>query len=201
MESRIIGISGNKGSGKDTIARWAIKNSPVNMKRFAFADALKDDLEEMGLNRSILDGTQKQKESTLSKFAWGHPMFTKYANCRTGRMTYREVMQVYGTEVMRGLHGQDYWIRRLTAEIQEYLDEDSYNIAVITDVRFASENDYVRNMGGTTVRILGGTSDDHSSEQGVYEVDYTIKGAGMVSAKETKVLFNKVLWSTVGVHI
>lgn len=78
----------------------------------------------------------------------------------------RRLMQVFGTEVVRENYGGTAWVdvvaRRIAAEEPE--------AAVITDVRFDEEGEWVAAMGGVVLRVERpgvGAVNGHSSEKGL----------------------------------
>lgn len=122
MTLTIVGISGKLTSGKTTLANALIAAEP-SFVRCALADALKDDVAEMC-------------EVTRG-----------YLNEHKGE--FREILQVYGV-LMRSLHGEDYWVRRL----EDAIWDNGYTHVIVDDVRFPNELAGVRKMGrALTVRL------------------------------------------------
>jgi hypothetical protein len=200
---KILGLQGPKGSGKDYAYQVLADISPVPIKRFAFADELKFELSEtFGLDLRLLHGTQEAKDTELTRVLWTSPMVNKHAQGREGFMTYRELLQIYGTEIARLGRGQDIWIDKLKPKVYDWLEEDDENIAIITDVRYANEGEWVRTSGGTNVLIDGnrGLEDAHISEKGCLEHDISIPSKGLVSHTETNKHLYDLMWSAFGVN-
>jgi hypothetical protein len=92
----------------------------------------------------------------------------------------RTLLQWWGTDYRRA-QDPNYWVKRL----QETLDRDNPEIALITDVRFRNEADTIHKMGGFLVKVTRTTKPDvkvpaHPSEQdldGYKGWDFTIKAA------------------------
>lgn len=120
----IIGICGYARSGKDTLCSLLRKTSPY-FRRYAFADALKRDLEPFIRDKfgwDIFDLTDKQK------------------------VIVRPILIAYGCaqrEAGNGLH----WVYHLDLEIASDGLADTF-IPVITDFRFINEVNYFKNKYG-----------------------------------------------------
>lgn len=140
-ELMIIGITGRKQSGKDTVGNYLVKNH--GFVRVAFADVLKeacriifhlDDEQLYGNAKEIIDSN------------WQH--------------TPREILQKVGTELFRDelpKHlkiSNDIWIRSVNIQIRN-LSKQGYTRFVVTDVRFKNEFDFVMNLrGGVTWKVI-----------------------------------------------
>lgn len=155
----IIGLVGTAGAGKDTFFR-ALDLVGVACHRFAFADALKLEVADL-LNVSV---------NTIE----------------ADKPRYRGLLQWWGTEWRRGGWGEEYWLDRLAEQIDGY---DPKRLAVITDVRFENEVEFVRSRGGNIIRIhrveTGGdglthAAIAHASEQTLrgYTADLTVTNPG-----------------------
>ncbi len=104
---RIICVSGKIASGKTTLASLIELYNPY--ARRALAGALKADLAR--LCQVSVDYIEENKE------------------------LFRPMLQYYGTEIMRKVHGEDYWVRRL---VQDSEDAGLSGL-VVDDVRFPNE--------------------------------------------------------------
>ena len=200
---RILGLQGPKGSGKDYAYKVIADISPVRVKRFAFADELKLELSEVfGLDMQLLHGSQEEKDTAYTTVAWTSPMVSKHSEGRSGYLTYRELLQIYGTEIARLGRGADIWLDKLKPKVYDWLEEDDEHIAIITDVRYANEAKWVSISGGTNVLIDGNRSDSdtHISERGDLEHDITIPSKGLVSHSETNKHLHNLMWSAFGVN-
>ena len=96
----------------------------------------------------------------------------------------REVYQVFGTEVMREVVDENFWIRIAPTE----------NI-VISDVRFPNELDFIKENEGVTIRVerpsLGdGVIQEHASENSLTsaEFDITITNDGTLEEMHENIL-------------
>lgn len=170
----IFGISGEKFSGKDTVAnaivaRYAREGRKAELIRFA--EPLKQSLCTLfGWDRSQLESHE----------------FKETPEPITGK-TPRYIMQAMGTEFGRELLHDQIWIRLAAAQVERCIAEGI--VPVLSDVRFENEAEMVRSMGGTIVHVINPTNvirtDAHASENGVAQQtnDYRFindKSVGMV---------------------
>jgi len=161
----LIGISGKKRSGKDTVGAMVVEwlnEHGFDAAQVAFADQLKDEVAEAtGVNRRMQE---------MDKERW------------------RPILQWWGVEFRRHYFGQDYWVSKMTQKLLA-MDED---VAVVTDVRFRDEADFIRDSGGFVVRVERetGLQDGHSSEtdlDGYSEFQATLSNDGTLDDLEEKV--------------
>ncbi len=158
---RIIGLCGRAGSGKDTAAQALISEGFV---RIAFADPLKEAARAIfGLTRKQTDGDLKE---VVDKF-WGK--------------SPRRIMQLLGTEAVRGCIDDDVWIK---AARRRVIRLPSRRV-VITDVRFPNEADAIRSWGGEIWRIERpglNAVEPHASETAMqdYKADLTVRNEAAV---------------------
>lgn len=128
MKAKIIGFGGVARAGKDS-AYEALKLAfpEKTFKRYAFADPLKSEIEDIvfthfGLNVWSLNDEQKKAIRPLL-VGWGAGK--RYIN-------------------------EDYWLNKVMAEIEH----DTTNaIPVITDVRYENEALEILNRGGAVIHL------------------------------------------------
>lgn len=136
----VIGITGRMKSGKNQVAEYIkecieerAKKPGSTLRRFkvkiyAFADPLKECLiNTFGIHRSAVY-TQEGKASM--SYRWG--------------MTYREMLQKFGTDAVRKNLHDDAWIFAMDNYISN-ITEDT--ILIIPDVRFKNEARLCDNYG------------------------------------------------------
>ena len=128
----IIGISGCARSGKDLFFKLLSNNlnPKFNLKRFAFADELKNDLScllKQNFNIDPLNPTPEEKE------------------------LIRPLLVCYGTDIARKIN-ENYWIQKIQPKIIENLKIKN-NIAVLTDVRYVNEQLFVKNNFKKSINI------------------------------------------------
>lgn len=134
----LIGISGKKRSGKDTLCQ-SLLNRLDNSVRVAFADQLKEEVAEAcGVSLEYLEHH---------------------------KANFRYILQGWGTEFRRQLTGLNYWIEQLDNCVAAWhLGSD---FIIIPDVRFQNEHAYVKQNGGIMIRINRPdmvSTDTHPSE-------------------------------------
>lgn len=115
-------------------------------KVYHFADQLKDlSIKLMGLPPEKVYGSDKQKNSKINVLWETMPENTEG---KKGRMTVREFLQHFGTNVMRKMK-DDIWVK---ATINKIISENS-EVAIIPDVRFPNEVEAIRDNGGIVLRL------------------------------------------------
>lgn len=174
----IIGISGKKKSGKDTVANYL--KDKFGYTVYHYADPLKEFCRDLlGLDEKLLWGTDEDKNTLtgykfedLYNIATGllNPTkdyeFQDYLNDfmpdnSCSYMTYREVLQYFGTEVFRAFN-KSIWVDTTFRKIER----DNCKLAVIADVRFEDEVEAILSRNGDVIRLLrnSGKVDEHKSE-------------------------------------
>lgn len=164
----LIGITGKKQSGKDTVGKLLIslylskKIDRFKKTKFEyiyqtiseqsyyylykFADPLKN------IVAKLIDCSRGNLENEVFK----NTLLPKW------NLTPREIMQKFGTDFCRAFNPQ-VWIDMLDKEIA-WSDQD---IIVITDVRFYNEVNYIKNMNGIIIKVVDPSQqnlDSHISE-------------------------------------
>lgn len=140
----IIGLSGYAQVGKDTFAKSLILRH--NFVRVSFADKLK--AVAYGSNPWV-----KWKEEA------GKGKFIKLRDAvKLNGWEYvknnsdaREFLQLLGTEGVRDNLGPMVWVEACSGEVMDAV-ESGKNV-IFTDMRYPNEYDYVRALGGFTVRV------------------------------------------------
>jgi len=166
--NKLIGFSGKARSGKDSCCD--IMTTNYGYIRHAFADKLKE----------------------AASVYFGIPLVWCYDDEKDTRvvpaygMTIRQLLQKFGTESTRDVFGADFWINRLS------MDLNFDNINCISDVRFDNEANWIRNHGGIIIHIERPSLDmnmEHSSELGIDKnvSDITIINDGSLSDLGNKV--------------
>lgn len=164
--TNIIGVTGRKFNGKDTVGK--ILSDKYGYVRVAFADPLKEAC------RSIFHFTDEQlygKDKEVVDEYW--------------KITPRHVLQFVGTELFREQMStlipwveKDIWKKSIEKQIHDIRDKNKHACIVVTDVRFQNEVDAVRKMGGIVMRVnrpsLKNDLDAHSSELEIDKLDVDI---------------------------
>lgn len=180
----LLGLTGRKGSGKDTVFRLLREEADdlgLVVSRRGFADLLKLSFcrifEPFANVEDAVAWCDKLKvdgyvDATIESGVGEH-------------LTGRLALQRYGTEAHREVFGEDFWIDALlplgnpfrsepfgsAPWVENFLVDGAVpSICVVTDVRFDNEASRVVDAGGRIARVLrhgADTTDDHSSESGV----------------------------------
>lgn len=181
----IIGITGKKRSGKDTTGEYLV--DVRGFTKLSFAKPLKDvvskylgansvdesdreDIQDFRMWDSGVIAAAKQLGLPQDKLLYKTlEVFEPFSTLRTDsfteyRMTYRQVLQLFGTDVCRALQ-DDIWV---SYTINKILKDTSKNY-VITDTRFDNEAIALKEIGGRIVQVnrRGFVGDSHKSEKGV----------------------------------
>lgn len=216
----IIGITGKMGSGKDTVGKIIqyliymnkeVKNryypydvfieqlntvkldDVSNWQIVKFADALKD------IVCILTSCTREQLEDTDFKNSHLPDEWKQDINSNE-TMTYRELLQKLGTDLLRNQLHEDTWLNALFSKYKPNICsgvthcalaskfEISCNLCpeypnwIITDCRFPNETNAVKRRGGIVIRVNRenttgqGKLNPHTSETALdnAEFDYTI---------------------------
>jgi hypothetical protein len=141
----IIGIVGNIGEGKDTVAEYLVNQH--NFKRESFAGTLKDAVAAVfGWDRILLEG------QTAESRAWRETVDQWWADrLSMSNLTPRYVLQQWGTEVCRKSFHGDIWIASLENKLRTITTD-----VVISDCRFPNEFTAIKNAGGIIIRVTRG---------------------------------------------
>jgi hypothetical protein len=132
----IIGLTGTKNSGKDTIGNYLANKYAFT--KICFAEPLKKSCQVIFgfTNYQLNDVTAKEKIDPYWKYS------------------PREILQKVGTELFRDklgqmfeLIGDDIWVKILHRKITDMIN-DGVDRIVITDVRFPNEANYIKKQDG-----------------------------------------------------
>jgi len=174
MDIKIIGITGRKYNGKDTLGNLFVNN--YGYTKLAYADPLKEAC------RCIFNFTDEQlygdKKEIEDEF-W--------------HVTPRKVLQYVGTDMFRA-HiknvipqvENNIWVEVIKKQILDGLKNDPDTKFVVTDVRFPNEAKMLQDLGGIVVRVkrdfVNTEVDTHASELMIenLEVDYEILNNGTI---------------------
>ncbi len=176
-EKIIIGVSGKKQSGKNTLCDclfniFSEKYSSGDVLTLSFADALKQKVCKgaLGLTEEQVNGTDEQKNS-LTIYRWDNlPDDIRSEYKSTGLMTAREIMQVVGTDIFREYFDNDIWVNATLRDIEQ----SDAKVILISDVRFPCEVTSLLDEGAHVIRLLRDVCevDAHSSETALDDFDF-----------------------------
>lgn len=185
--NKVIGFCGYAQSGKDTAAGFLTAHG---YERLAFADALRDSVYLLNpiVRVSSIDNADCEYERVqdlVDRVGWD-----------VAKVSYpeiRQLLQRMGTEVGRALYGENFWVDRVLAQMDNLQHDHDAHDFVITDVRFPNEVDAVRSTGGKIVRIYRegvGAVNTHVSDTGVddLEIDAVVLNQGDLDEFRQEVL-------------
>jgi dephospho-CoA kinase len=157
----LIGLTGHKTSGKDTVAEMLKPHFPsMHFVRVGFADALKEELARMtGGNVGTIN---KHKHEPLC----------------------RKVLQFIGQEAKALTSNDLIWVNK----VKEYYHKCKNNsFVIIPDVRYLFEADWIKSEGGLVIRVFrpqaDNSTDTHSSETELVKMafDFSINNDGSLA--------------------
>ena len=172
----IIGLSGKKRVGKDTVADYLV--SKYGFVKYSFADPIKDVAKILfGFNYEQLYGRDKEEIDSR----WN--------------ISPRDFFQKFGTDYMQYqfpnifpdtkevIPDKCFWVKRFHFWYQEQKKKDPNIKIVITDVRFNHEYNYLLDQDAMIIKITNSlleSNDNHISETELdtYDIskfDYHIK--------------------------
>ena len=167
----IIGLTGQAGSGKDTVAEYLVQK--YDFKQLSFAGILKEGMAKLfGLTEKQLNDPQGKEQ----------------VDARWGK-TPRQLMQWMGTDVLRKHIREDFFVIQVESMIKSYAGRN----IVISDARFLDECKMIWNLDGLIVKIIRsnhvGTTSKHISENLEVEPNYQINNDNDISSLHRKVDF------------
>ena len=174
MNRLIIGIGHRRRRGKDLFGEYLyqkLSSLYISVRRDWFAASLKRMCQGVfSLTGAQLWGDQKTEVDTY----WN--------------MTPRAILQLAGTEAMRGTFGGDIWAKTLE---RRALD-DPLAWVIVCDVRFPEEVQCIKRLGGILIRIdrpQPATDEDaHRSETALANYtgwDYIFDNTGSIEELKT----------------
>lgn len=166
----LIGIAGKKRSGKDTVADFLIeKFYPNQVIKLGFADEVKTIVARMvqSVDPRFLTAPTREVQKYIE----------------ANKQLFRPLLQWTGTDYFRTVFGEDIWIKKFAQKILNL--GDSTQIAIVTDIRFLNEVNFIKDAGGFLLKVsrnasatIGQSTDEHISEtqlDSYRDFDYTIR--------------------------
>jgi hypothetical protein len=156
----LIGLTGSKFHGKDSVADLVHKYSTNKIVRLSFAEPIKRALSIIHVVPYSVFEDPKLKEVPLPQWE---------------NRTPRQLAQWLGTDIYRNQFDQDVWLKNMKMRIDKYCGDDDTTV-IITDCRFDNEAEFIKKLGGTVWLVdacarVGVSGDGHVSEKGV-SMDY-----------------------------
>lgn len=213
----IIGMSGKKTSGKNTVCtiikaidlyyNYDSIHTKGTLKEFVLECLNDDRLGKIATFRNIESLWQERSfacnlRRSLYAITGDNRIFAQDEKTKEeetaikkpegGYYTIRQLLQKFGTEVGRNI-SPDIWVDSLLGEYNKAKSGDLEEDWIITDVRFQNEANAVREAGGILLRLNRNTSfkDTHQSEidlDNYDKFDYIIDNNGTLEELIDKVL-------------
>lgn len=125
--------------------------------------------------------------------------FARVNNAITGigleRMTYRQFLQILGTDALRNHLHENIWVNAL---FSEYKPEKNW---IITDTRFVNELDRVKDLEGLTILVVDPRkpipSNQHSSETALDNEDFDIVVTNDGSLEDLRATAERIFYGEV----
>lgn len=157
----IVGFGHKARQGKNTAAVGMLSAAPLecHARIYAYADALRAEVKgaikgagslELLVRRGCVGPYKNHVPDACPRECTPLAPWVKVENGKP-----RTLLQWWGTDYRRA-QDQDYWVKRL----QETLDRDNPEIALVTDVRFPNEADAIKKLGGYLVKVTRTTKPD-----------------------------------------
>jgi hypothetical protein len=173
----IIGLAGKKGVGKDTTAKLIIKELLLKLhtedcRLVSFADPLKEFIiNVIGIPRELVYGDDISK-NTLTSIKWENVsgwLYQRFEHSRLDKvyLSCREVLQIFGTDIIRENFGKDVWVNAMRIRINKN-PELTY---IIPDMRFLNEFEMIKSYGGKVWKVLGDRGKCGDGHKSVTELD------------------------------
>lgn len=148
MSKTVIGFMGLAGAGKTTAARALQRACRTSCAIMPFAAPLKEAVKNLCLfSDEQVYGDLDAKSRVDPR--WG--------------FSPRQAMQMIGTDCVRKMLCEDFWVRRMWLAVEE----SQANVIIIDDVRFEDEANFISELDGDIVMIKrpgGPTLPWHASE-------------------------------------
>jgi hypothetical protein len=207
----LVGIAGCLQSGKDTVAKLWQK---VYIKKLRDEGKIVDmDMIDYRVRYGNFNNLNTLSQWKNKKFAYKLKQIValifncnvedleneEFKNSRTpddltpisasGKITYRQALQLIGTDIFRNQYHPDIWVNIL---LNEY--DDKNENWIISDCRFHNEMDAIKKKGGLIIKVIRGTEHEidlskvHASEIEMYtykDYDYKIENNGTIQELET----------------
>lgn len=151
----LVGLCGFAQSGKDTVAKWLVKEH--DWTRVAFADALRDVLYALNPLIGVHGEEVLDVKEIVDEQGWD--------NAKVNYTEIRKLLQRLGTEAGRDIIDPNLWVGMGEDKI-----ERAGGPVVVTDCRFPNEIELIKRRKGTLIWVERdgvGAVNAHASEHSV----------------------------------
>ena len=132
---KVLGVCGEMGAGKDTLADALIANDRWRVRKYSMAEPIKN------IATSTFGFTPEQMEGREAKET-EDPFWN---------ITPRRFLQLVGTDMFRCVFRQDVWVKLMEMEVGA-VPEGA--MLVIPDIRFDNEALKVLDLGGEIIEVV-----------------------------------------------
>ncbi|QAX98275.1 putative deoxynucleoside monophosphate kinase [Escherichia phage EcSzw_1] len=101
-------------------------------------------------------------------------LLTRMGLSKTYKFSSRQIQQIWGTEVVRKVLGEKFWIRDLAERMERFFESCSkanqYGIALISDLRFDHEAEFLKSFDSQIIEVKRDNLvkvSSHKSENGI----------------------------------
>ncbi len=155
----LLGIHGQIGQGKSEFWQAATRLFPsYRVRQIKFAQPVYDGLYAMNPLVLFADGTVERLQYLVTRVGW---------EAAKEVPEVRRLLQTYGTEAGREIHGSYCWVKLFNARLQLALwdqNHDKHQIIINDDLRFPEEFEPLYDNGGVTVKLFGPNRRSHTAE-------------------------------------
>jgi hypothetical protein len=160
----LVGLTGLKGSGKDTVADYLVKHH--GYEKVSFAALLKESVASLfDIQREYIEEWKNDPHVSVAIRITELDQ-TPPLSITAIEMSFREFLQRYGTEAHREVFGQDFWVEQAFMSFPFTVRDN----LVFPDVRFDNEAIAIIVRDGLVFSVERPGSDledQHASEQGI----------------------------------
>lgn len=153
MSTIIIGFGYKARRGKDTACEAIMVSRAIRERldicKYAFADALREEV-NYAVEERFRRGCVDRQAAMRLVCAWAGVEYDPNAVV-DGTYLYgkqRALLQWWGTEYRR-TQDDNYWVKRM----KDRIERDAPEVAIISDLRFPNEFEFIQRNGGYCVRV------------------------------------------------
>jgi adenylate kinase family enzyme len=169
----IILISGKKQSGKNTVADYI--SNKYEYTQMSFAEELKEYVAKLLKSMGVHNNGFDIRSSDFEKDEFKKQVIPYRFNKK--KRTYRELLQYFGTEMMRNFFNDELWVEIVCDQISMFHKSKSI---VISDWRFTNEYNSINEAFKNTHNIITirverescNFNDSHISENALRDFKY-----------------------------
>lgn len=155
--TNLIGIHGSIGQGKSQFWKVVHDSFPeYSVRQLKFAQPVYDGLLSMNPLIIFEDGSVERLSYLVTRVGWEKAKEVPEV---------RRLLQSYGTEAGRDIHGSDCWVKLFERELKKSFQSYIANTIIINDdLRFPEEFWPHAEYGGVTVKLFGPNRRSHTTE-------------------------------------